>query len=167
MAQSANVVWFALGSGAFLCFVELFRSLRAAWALWDSWKGSVRFGQRGPYGIRGRVPFALGSGALHLSPANATGLGALAAAPPTPPAPPVTLAASRSPRLTASGFGTGRDTASCLSRPQAASLRLAPASRARLGEGDGVQHPRGTFRFFNETEVSLCVWEIHTAKKAF
>ncbi len=125
------------GSGAFLCFVELFRSLRAAWALWDSWKGSVRFGQRGPYGIRGRVPFALGSGALHLSPANAT------------------------------GFGTGRDTASCLSRPQAASLRLAPASRARLGEGDGVQHPRGTFRFFNETEVSLCVWEIHTAKKAF
>ena len=46
MAQSANVVWFALGSGAFLCFVELFRSLRAAWALWDSWKGSVRFGQR-------------------------------------------------------------------------------------------------------------------------
>ncbi len=64
MAQSANVVRFALGSGAFLCFVELFRSLRAAWALWDSWKGSVRFGQRGPYGIRGRVPFALGSGGL-------------------------------------------------------------------------------------------------------
>ncbi len=30
MAQSANVVAFALGSGAFLCFVELFRSLRVA-----------------------------------------------------------------------------------------------------------------------------------------
>jgi len=47
MAQSANVVWFALGSGAFLCFVELFRSLRAAGPFCVGWNGSVRFGQRG------------------------------------------------------------------------------------------------------------------------
>ena len=59
----------------------------------------------------------------------------------------------------------GRDTASCLSRPQAASLRLAPASRALLGEGDGVQHPRDNFRFSYGTEVSLCVWEMLTAIK--
>ncbi|WP_312298902.1 hypothetical protein, partial [Atlantibacter hermannii] len=31
--------------------------------------------------------------------------------------------------------------------PLTASMPSAPASRARLGEGDGVQHPRGNFRF--------------------
>ena len=46
MAQSANVVWFALGAGAFLCRVELFRSLRAAGALFVGWICSVRFGLR-------------------------------------------------------------------------------------------------------------------------
>ena len=129
---------FALAAGAFLCFVELFRSLRAAGASFVGWKGSVRFGPRCASivtGERDRVG------------------GARRRAPNTPGSPchPRRFAVPSAYRVR---LRVGRDTASCLSRPQAASLRLAPASRERLGEGDGAQHPRGTFRFFNVTEVS-------------
>ncbi len=95
------------------------------------WNGSVRFGQRCSSivtGERDRVG------------------GARRRAPNTPGSPchPRRCAVPSAYRVR---LRVGRDTASCLSRPQAASLRLAPASRERLGEGDGVQHPRGTFRF--------------------
>ena len=114
----------------FFVFVELFRSLRAAGALFVGWNGSVRFGLRCASivtGERDRVG------------------GARRRAPNTPGSPchPRRFAVPSAYRVR---LRVGRDTASCLSRPQAASLRLAPASRARLGEGDGVQHPRGTFR---------------------
>ncbi len=114
----------------FFVFVELFRSLRAAGALFVGWICSVRFGLRCASivtGERDRVG------------------GARRRAPNTPGSPchPRRFAVPSAYRVR---LRVGRDTASCLSRPQAASLRLAPASRERLGEGDGVQHPRGTFR---------------------
>ena len=114
----------------FFVFVELFRSLRAAGALFVGWICSVRFGLRCASivtGERDRVG------------------GARRRAPNTPGSPchPRRSAVPSAYRVR---LRVGRDTASCLSRPQAASLRLARASRERLGEGDGVQHPRGTFR---------------------
>ncbi len=128
---------FASGGGA-LGLVVLFRSLQAAGASFVGWNCSVRLGQRCASivtGERDRVG------------------GARRRAPNTPGSPchPRRFAVPSAYRVR---LRVGRDTASCLSRPQAASLRLAPASRERLGEGDGVQHPRGTFRFFNVTEVS-------------
>ena len=109
----------------FFVFVELFRSLRAAGALFVGWICSVRFWLRCASivtGERDRVG------------------GARRRAPNTPGSPchPRRFAVPSAYRVR---LRVGRDTASCLSRPQAASLRLAPASRARLGEGDGVQHP--------------------------
>ena len=114
----------------FFVFVELFRSLRAAGALFVGWICSVRFWLRCASivtGERDRVG------------------GARRRAPNTPGSPchPRRFAVPSAYRVR---LRVGRDTASCLSRPQAASLRLAPAFRERLGEGDGVQHPRGTFR---------------------
>ena len=123
----------------FFVFVELFRSLRAAGALFVGWICSVRFWLRCASivtGERDRVG------------------GARRRAPNTPGSPchPRRFAVPSAYRVR---LRVGRDTASCLSRPQAASLRLVPASREHLGEGDRVQHPRGTFRFSNVTEVSL------------
>ncbi len=158
---------FAFSGGCF-CRGEGFRSLLAAWAFFVGWNCSGRFGQRGLVS-GGIVPFASGSGVFfewwngsvrfrQRCAAIATGErdrvgGARRRAPNTPGSPchPRRFAV---PSAYPVRLRVGRDTASCLSRPQAASLRLAPASRERLGEGDGVQHPRGTFRFFNVTEVS-------------
>ena len=130
--RSLRVAW------AFLCFVELFRSLQAAGPFCVGWNCSVRFGQR--------------CASIVTSERDRVG-GARRRAPNTPGSPchPRRFAVPSAYRVR---LRVGRDTASCLSRPQAASLRLAPASRERLGECDGVQHPRGTFRFFNVTEVS-------------
>ena len=133
-------------SGGFLSFVEGVRSLWAAWAFFVGWNCSGRFGQR-VLVSGGIVPFASGCGALHLSPANATGLGALAAAPPTPPAPPVTLAASRSPRLTASGSGSGeiRLPAFLALKPHPCGLPRPPANASARAMGPNT--PRDNFRF--------------------
>ncbi|VDZ73375.1 Uncharacterised protein [Atlantibacter hermannii] len=142
------------GQRGFLNFVELFCSP----------------GWRGLFGFCGMVLFAWGSGALFVGwicsvrfrqrcASIATGErdrvgGARRRAPNTPGSPchPRRFAVPSAYHVR---LRVGRDTASCLSRPQAASLRLVPASREHLGEGDGVQHPRGTFRFSNVTEVSL------------
>ena len=155
-------------SGGFLSFVEGVWSLWAAWAFFVGWNCSGRFGQRGLVS-GGIVPFASGSGVFFewwngsvrfrlrcasfiIGERDRVG-GARRRAPNTPGSPchPRRFAVPSAYRVR---LRVGRDTASCLSRPQAASLRLAPASRERLGEGDGAQHPRGTFRFFNVTEVS-------------
>ncbi len=111
------------------------------------------------------VPFASGCGALQWPPANATGLGALAAAPPTPPAPPVTLAASRSPRLIASGSGTGRDATSLWLTPSDGIHAVSPGLPRTPRRGRWGPTPPRYFQVFNETEVSLCVWEMLTAIK--
>ena len=109
----------------FFVFVELFRSLRAAGALFVGWICSVRFWLRCASivtGERDRVG------------------GARRRAPNTPGSPchPRRFAVPSAYRVR---LRVGRDTASCLSRPLTASMPSAPASRERLGEGDGVQHP--------------------------
>ena len=160
---------FAPTSRAFFT-VELFRSLRAAGASFVGWNGSVRFRQRGflerwkgsvrfrlrcflerwkgsvRFRLRcflerwkGSVRFRLRCASFITGERDRVG-GARRRAPNTPGSPchPRRFAVPSAYRVR---LRVGRDTASCLSRPQAASLRLAPASRERLGEGDGVQHP--------------------------
>ena len=120
----------ASGSGGFLCRVELFHLLRVAGPFCVGWNCSVRFGPRCASivtGERDRVG------------------GARRRAPNTPGS-PCHPRRSAVPSAYHVRLRVGRDTASCLSRPLTASMPSAPASRARLGECDGVQHPRGTFR---------------------
>ncbi len=145
---------FAFSGGCF-CRREGFRSLWAARAFFVGWNCSGRFGQRGLVS-GGIVPFASGSGVFFewwngsvrfrlrcasfiIGERDRVG-GARRRAPNTPGSPchPRRSAVPSAYRVR---LRVGRDTASCLSRPQAASLRLAPASRERLGEGDGAQHP--------------------------
>ncbi len=108
-----GIVPFASGSGAFLCFVELFRSLRAAVRFNSNRRTRPGWGRSPPRPQHPRLP---------LSPSPLRGpLGIPRPAP-----------------------GPGATPHPCGSRPLTASMPSAPASRARLGEGDGVQHPRGT-----------------------
>ena len=146
---------FALGSGGFLNFVELFCSLWAA----------------GPFLNGGRVPVAWDSGAFLCRVEWFRSLRAAmrfishrrtrpgwGRSPPRPQHPRLPLSPSplRGPLgLPRPAPGPGATPHPCGSRPLTASMPSVPTSRARLGEGDGVQHPRDTFRFSNVTEVSL------------
>ncbi len=144
------MVPFALGSGAF----------------WNG--GRVPFASgSGTFWNGGRVPFASGSGAHHLSPANATGLGALAAAPPTPPAPPVTLAASRSPRLTASGFGTGRDATSLWLTPSDGIHAVSPGLPRTPRRGRWGPTPPRYFQVINGKNkiIAMSMRNTHSDKR--
>ncbi len=122
------VEWFCLlrAAGAFVCRVEWFRSLWAAGAflcrveLFRSLRAAVRFnGHRRTRPGWGRSPPRPQHPRLPLSPSPLRG--------------PLGL-----PRPAS---GPGATPHPCGSRPLTASMPSAPASRARLGEGDGVQHP--------------------------
>ncbi|VDZ73972.1 Uncharacterised protein [Atlantibacter hermannii] len=106
------------------------------------WNGSVRFGLRGPFcvgwsysvrfGLRGlfcRVESFRSLRAAVLINSHRRTRPGWGRSPPRPQHPRLPLPPSplRGPLgLSASGFRVGRDTASCLSRPQAASLRACP-----------------------------------------
>ncbi len=126
-----GVVLFALAAGPFLCFVERFGSLRAAGAFVCrvEWFRSLR-------------------AAVLINSHRRTRPG-WGRSPPRPQHPRLPLSPSplRGPLgLPRPAPGPGATPHPCGSRPLTASMPSAPASRARLGEGDGVQHPRGTFR---------------------
>ncbi len=121
------------------------------------WNGSVRFGQRGPFcvgwsysvrfGLRGlfcRVEsFRSLRAAVRFNGHRRTRPG-WGRSPPRPQHPRLPLSPSplRGPLgLPRPASGPGATPHPCGSRPLTASMPSAPASRARLGEGDGVQHP--------------------------
>ncbi len=135
----------ALAAGRF-CVLWKGGALRAAGAFCVGWSCSICFGQRGPFCIEWNCSVRFGLRCASLATGERDRVGGARRRAPNTPGSPCHPRRSAVPSAYRVRLRVGRDTASCLSRPLTASMPSAPASRARLGECDGVQHPRGTFR---------------------